>query len=68
MARWIVVYAAALVVMVGCSTTVELPVVSEQHPANPAAPAAPLPAASEVLRVDRPVTAPPQPAPMEGMP
>ena len=67
MPKRIAVCLVAAVVMVGCSTTVNLPVVSEQHPANPNAAAAPLPEASDVLRVGEPVAAPPPAAPTGGM-
>ena len=56
----------AAVFIVGCSTAVELPLVSPQHPANPNAAAAPLPEMSDVLRIGEPVAAPP-PAAAEGM-
>lgn len=67
MARRFLVSMTAVVLLTGCSTTVELPVVSEQHPANPNAAAAPLPAPSEVLSLGVPVAAPPKPAPTKGM-
>jgi hypothetical protein len=68
MARRFFALMTAVLVLAGCSTVVELPAVSEQHPANPNAAAAPLPALSDVLRVEQPVAPPPKPAPMRGMP
>ncbi len=67
MARGVLVCLTAVFVLAGCSTTVELPAVSQQHPANPNAAAAPLPPPSDVLHVGRPVAPAPKPEPMKGM-
>lgn len=56
---------AVALILGGCTATVELPAPAPDHPANPAAEAAPMPVRSVTLTADEPVTAPPE-QPMAG--
>jgi hypothetical protein len=49
---------AVAVALGGCTATAELPAPAPDHPANPAAEAAPLPALPATLAADEPVAAP----------
>jgi len=56
---------AAAVILGGCTATVELPAPAPDHPANPAAEAAPMPALPAALAADEQAPAPAAP-PMGG--
>ncbi len=63
MVRRLSVLVWGVFVLSGCAWEAQLPTVSETHPANPEAEAAPAVQPSDVLRLDEPVVTP-QPMPM----